>query len=49
MPISAWFQRQWHFAPEDSVEAAEDLECKVLNSIISNRDISQVDTSLRSL
>jgi L-ascorbate metabolism protein UlaG (beta-lactamase superfamily) len=30
MPISAWFQRQWHFAPEDAVEAAEDLECKVL-------------------
>jgi len=30
MPISAWFQRQWHFAPEDAIEAAEDLECKVL-------------------
>jgi L-ascorbate metabolism protein UlaG (beta-lactamase superfamily) len=30
MPISAWFQRQWHLAPEDAVEAAADLECKVL-------------------
>lgn len=30
MPISAWFQRQWHLAPEDAIEAAEDLECKVL-------------------
>jgi N-acyl-phosphatidylethanolamine-hydrolysing phospholipase D len=30
MPISAWFQRHWHFAPEDALRAAEDLECKVL-------------------
>jgi L-ascorbate metabolism protein UlaG (beta-lactamase superfamily) len=30
MPISAWFQRQWHFAPEDAIEASQDLECKVL-------------------
>ncbi len=30
MPISAWFQRHWHFAPEDAIEAAEDLECKIL-------------------
>jgi N-acyl-phosphatidylethanolamine-hydrolysing phospholipase D len=29
MPISAWFQRQWHFAPEDALQAAEDLNCKV--------------------
>jgi L-ascorbate metabolism protein UlaG (beta-lactamase superfamily) len=28
MPISAYFQRQWHFAPEDAVQAAEDLGCK---------------------
>jgi len=28
MPITAWFQRQWHFAPEDAVQAAEDLGCK---------------------
>jgi L-ascorbate metabolism protein UlaG (beta-lactamase superfamily) len=30
MPISAWFQRHWHLAPEDAIEAAQDLECKVL-------------------
>jgi len=30
MPITAWFQRQWHLAPEDAIEAAEDLECKIL-------------------
>ncbi|MEN8245565.1 MAG: MBL fold metallo-hydrolase [Thermodesulfobacteriota bacterium] len=29
MPITAWFQRHWHFAPEDAVNAAEDLECRV--------------------
>ena len=28
MPITAWFQRHWHFAPEDAVQAAEDLGCK---------------------
>ncbi len=28
MPISAYFQRQRHFAPEDAVQAAEDLGCK---------------------
>lgn len=30
MPIAAWQWRHWHFAPEDAIEAAEDLECKVL-------------------
>jgi L-ascorbate metabolism protein UlaG (beta-lactamase superfamily) len=30
MPITAWFQRHWHLAPEDAVQAAEDLDCKVL-------------------
>ncbi len=29
MPITAWFQRHWHFAPEDAVQAAEDLDCQV--------------------
>ena len=28
MPISAWFQRNWHFAPEDAISAAQDLGCK---------------------
>lgn len=28
MPISAWFQRNWHFAPEDAIRAAQDLGCK---------------------
>ena len=27
MPISAWFQRHWHFAPEDAICAAQDLDC----------------------
>jgi len=27
MPITAWFQRHWHFAPEDAVQAAQDLGC----------------------
>ena len=30
MPISAWFQRHVHLAPEDAVQAAEDLGCKEL-------------------
>jgi len=30
MPIGAYFQRQWHFAPEDAVRAAEDLGCETL-------------------
>jgi L-ascorbate metabolism protein UlaG (beta-lactamase superfamily) len=30
LPTTAWFQRHWHFAPEDAVRAAKDLECKVL-------------------
>jgi len=30
MPITAWFQRNWHFAPEDAVLAAEDCGCKFL-------------------
>ena len=30
MPISTYFQRHWHFAPEDAIEAAEDLGCKAL-------------------
>ena len=29
MPISAWFQRHWHFAPEDAIVAADDLGCGV--------------------
>jgi len=29
MPISAWFQRNWHFAPEDAIHAAQDLGCKI--------------------
>jgi len=28
LPITAWFQRHWHFAPEDAVMAAQDLDCK---------------------
>lgn len=28
MPITAWFQRQWHFAPEDALDAALDLGCR---------------------
>ena len=27
MPISAWFQRHYHFAPEDAMAAAEDIGC----------------------
>ena len=30
MPISAYFQRQWHFTPEDAIRASEDLGCKTL-------------------
>ena len=30
MPISAYFQRQWHFTPEDAIQATEDLGCKTL-------------------
>jgi len=30
MPTTAWFQRHWHFAPEDAVHAAEDLGCRTL-------------------
>ncbi len=28
MPIAAWFQRHWHFTPEDAIDAAQDLSCK---------------------
>ena len=28
MPISAWFQRHYHFAPEDAIEAAQDMGCR---------------------
>ncbi len=28
MPIAAWQWRHYHFAPEDAIEAAEDLACK---------------------
>jgi len=28
MPITAWFQRHVHFAPEDAVSAAKDLGCR---------------------
>jgi len=28
MPIAAWFQRHWHFTPEDAINAAQDLSCK---------------------
>ena len=27
MPISAWFQRHYHFAPEDAIAAAQDIGC----------------------
>jgi len=30
MPISAYFQRQWHFTPEDAIQASEDLGCQTL-------------------
>lgn len=30
MPITAWFQRNWHFAPEDAIQAAQDCGCKTL-------------------
>jgi L-ascorbate metabolism protein UlaG (beta-lactamase superfamily) len=30
MPISAYFQRQWHFTPEDAIQASADLGCKAL-------------------
>jgi L-ascorbate metabolism protein UlaG (beta-lactamase superfamily) len=29
MPIAAWYWRHGHFAPEDAVQAAEDLSCNV--------------------
>jgi L-ascorbate metabolism protein UlaG (beta-lactamase superfamily) len=28
MPISAYFQRHWHFTPEDAIQASADLGCK---------------------
>ena len=28
MPLTAWFQRHWHFAPEDAIDAADDLGCR---------------------
>lgn len=28
MPITAWFQRHYHFAPEDAIAAAEDIGCR---------------------
>ncbi len=30
MPISAWYQRHWHLAPEDAVQAAQDLGCNTM-------------------
>jgi len=30
MPTTAWFQRHWHFTPEDAVQAAADLGCRTL-------------------
>jgi L-ascorbate metabolism protein UlaG (beta-lactamase superfamily) len=30
MPISAYFQRQWHFTPEDAIQASVDLGCQTL-------------------
>jgi L-ascorbate metabolism protein UlaG (beta-lactamase superfamily) len=30
MPIAAWYWRHGHFAPEDAIQAAEDLSCNVL-------------------
>lgn len=30
MPVSAWYQRHWHLAPEDAIQAAQDLGCKTL-------------------
>ena len=29
MPIAAWYWRNGHFAPEDAIQAAADLSCKV--------------------
>ena len=29
MPIASWYWRHGHFAPEDAIQAAEDLNCKV--------------------
>jgi len=29
MPIAAWYWRNGHFAPQDAIQAAEDLSCKV--------------------
>jgi L-ascorbate metabolism protein UlaG (beta-lactamase superfamily) len=29
MPIASWYWRHRHFTPEDAIQAAEDLECKV--------------------
>ncbi len=29
MPIASWYWRHGHFTPEDAIQAAEDLECKV--------------------
>jgi L-ascorbate metabolism protein UlaG (beta-lactamase superfamily) len=30
MPIASWYWRHGHFTPEDAIQAAEDLECKVV-------------------
>ncbi|MEJ2728628.1 MAG: MBL fold metallo-hydrolase [Deltaproteobacteria bacterium] len=30
MPVASWHWRHGHFAPEDAIEAAQDLECRVL-------------------
>jgi L-ascorbate metabolism protein UlaG (beta-lactamase superfamily) len=29
MPIASWYWRHGHFAPEDAIQAAADLECNV--------------------
>jgi L-ascorbate metabolism protein UlaG (beta-lactamase superfamily) len=29
MPIASWYWRHGHFTPEDAIQAAEDLECRV--------------------
>jgi hypothetical protein len=34
MPIAAWYWRHRHFAPEDAIQAAEDLSCKLLIPIL---------------
>ena len=45
MPTTAWFQRHWHFAPEDAVQAAEDLGVQDFN-FYSKTDRSNIFYSI---